>query len=306
MNNNQLNKKGKRWINIYSIITVFLLIASFLWLFLDFFAYYEIYQKSDQIRKMYGIIYLGFIPNILLYIALFLLLRKSLRYFKRTRAWAFFSIVGAMISGMGILFDIAALSDISQDYLKEGFSCDMEWIWLYTGLLVNLGFLVIVCITIIKTKQSLKSETPKDTVIINEVLYEITQYIGLVSGLMGLGLCLYMYVYLGNINLNQQNWLLWITLSYCILLILPYFLMILIWGYKFFRQKEQLYDEKQKLEMGKAAIISLLVSIPIMFVFYILSINNNGNFSAILWFPFYAFLTITLFSSCLIYYFKRN
>ena len=182
----------------------------------------------------------------------------------------------------------------------------MEWIWLYAGLLVNLGFLVIVCITIIKTKQSLKSETPRDTVIINEVLYEITQYIGLVSGLMGLGLCLYMYVYLGNINLNQQNWLLWITLSYCILLILPYFLMILIWGYKFFRQKEQLYDEKQKLEMGKAAIISLLVSIPIMFAFYILSINNNGNFSAILWFPFYAFLTITLFSSCLIYYFKRN
>ncbi len=306
MNNNQLNKKEKRWINIYAILTMIFLIVSFLWLFYDLYAYREIHLKSGQLKNMYKGIYLGFMPNILLYISLFIMLRKSLRHFKRTRAWAFFSIVGAMISGMGILFDIAALSDISQDYLKEGFSCDMEWIWLYTGLLVNLGFLVIVCITIIKTKQSLKSETPRDTVIINEVLYEITQYIGLVSGLMGLGLCLYMYVYLGNINLNQQNWLLWITLSYCILLILPYFLMILIWGYKFFRQKEQLYDEKQKLEMGKAAIISLLVSIPIMFVFYILSINNNGNFSTILWFPFYAFLTITLFSSCLIYYFKRN
>ncbi len=306
MNNNQLNKKEKQWINIYAILTMIFLIVSFLWLFYDLYAYREIYLKSGQLKNMYKGIYLGFMPNILLYISLFIMLRKSLRYFKRTRAWAFFSIVGAMISGMGILFDIAALSDINKDYIHGSYNCMMEWVWLYAGLLVNLGFLVIVCITIIKTKQSLKSETPRDTVIINEVLYEITQYIGLVSGLMGLGLCLYMYVYFGNINLNQQNWLLWITLSYCILLILPYFLMILIWGYKFFRQKEQLYDEKQKLEMGKAAIISLLVSIPIMFVFYILSINNNGNFSAILWFPFYAFLTITLFSSCLIYYFKRN
>ncbi len=63
-------------------------------------------------------------------------------------------------------------------------------------------------------------------------------------------------------------------------------------------------DEKQNLDMTNAGSLAWALSVPVMAVAWILS--ERGAFDNAVWFPYYLFVTLVLFSGATLYLFKRR
>ncbi len=63
-------------------------------------------------------------------------------------------------------------------------------------------------------------------------------------------------------------------------------------------------DEKQNLDMANAGSLAWAISVPAMAVAWKLS--ERGLFDTALWFPYYLFVTLVLFSGTTLYLFKRR
>ena len=63
-----------------------------------------------------------------------------------------------------------------------------------------------------------------------------------------------------------------------------------------------LYDEKQRSDIIRAGITAWVLSIPAMLVLYLLHMNNIEGPGSILWFPYYLYVTLFVFSGATLYY----
>ena len=93
----------------------------------------------------------------------------------------------------------------------------------------------------------------------------------------------------------------------CILLFLPYFLIISYWFLIKFRERiADWYDEKQWIDVTKAGFTTLLISIPLMIILFITTFNKlPGSIFGLLWLPLYLFSVLFIFSLCTLYYNNR-
>ena len=300
------NNPDKR-VKISAIITMTLLLISFLWIFYDIYAYQEIKAKAPNIEAVSKGIAIGFIPKGLLYISFAVLLLSALKFFKRFQFLGVLCIIFGIISSISLVGDLAALSDIGDDYLVAGHKCILEWTWLYIGLIFHFIFYIIGLITIIKIFNEIKSFDNSKGSIINEVLFEITQYIGIVCGLAGIVFTLFTFFIIGNAKPVECNWLIWLLLGYCLIILLPYMLVIFYWILKLTGNKTRsIYDEKQKQDLARAGLTSWLFSIPVMLIFLIVNLGRLGLASTVLWFPLYIFFNLFLFSLATLIYFKKD
>ena len=133
----QFNKvsEDKRKLRTGALVTLVFLTLASLWLFYDLYAYLEIKAKSPGIEKMSNFIGTGFIIQILLLFSFALLILKSFRAGYKAGAMVIAVIIAGTVSAILLVFDFAALEDISSDYLVEGYECTLEWIWLFGSLL---------------------------------------------------------------------------------------------------------------------------------------------------------------------------
>jgi hypothetical protein len=126
----------------------------------------------------------------------------------------------------------------------------------------------------------------------NESLYMIMNIIGALSGITGLFASFIWGDYI-------------LTSHYYELILLPVFIIFL---YSLLiikiREGEEPYDEKQELEMTRAAALTL----PFSFIgmFFIYAMYKETVITGLLWFPVYIFLTITVYSSAVIIQFRRG
>ena len=65
----------------------------------------------------------------------------------------------------------------------------------------------------------------------------------------------------------------------------------------------EVLDEKQDVDMTRAGAVTWAISIPAMCVAFVLP--DAGLFEGGLWFPWYLFVTLLIFSATTLYYFKR-
>jgi hypothetical protein len=65
----------------------------------------------------------------------------------------------------------------------------------------------------------------------------------------------------------------------------------------------QVLDEKQDADMTRAGAVAWGISIPAMCVAFVLP--DARAFEGGLWFPWYLFVTLLVFSGTTLYYFKR-
>jgi len=73
------------------------------------------------------------------------------------------------------------------------------------------------------------------------------------------------------------------------------------------RRKElTLYDEKQKHDIAQSGLAAWLISIPVMILISVLNFDSNDSATAILWFPFYLFSTLLVFSVSLLERYKKG
>jgi hypothetical protein len=90
-------------------------------------------------------------------------------------------------------------------------------------------------------------------------------------------------------------------------LLLPYAMIVAYWILLKIREKiTEWYDEKQFQDVTKASFISLIVSMFILAVFFLIQ-NLYTRFALmnVIWFPLYFFITMLVFSSIVLYLNKK-
>ncbi len=126
----------------------------------------------------------------------------------------------------------------------------------------------------------------------NEDLFIMTQYIGVLCGLAGLLITFIYPKYIIELHLWE-------------LLIMPYFIIQVYWlTVMKIRRSGEILDEKQEYDMGKAGGITFGISVPAMVFVFIL--YQNKIVDGLIWFPYYLFITILIFSASTLFYFKKN
>lgn len=301
---NSLSGKSKQ-LQIILFVTLVLLTVSFLWIFYDIYAYLEIKARSDAVERISNFIGIGFVAQIFLYISFGIFVLKAFRNGLRSDRLVILSIISGVVSAIFLVFDFAALEDIGTDYLVHGYDSSKEWIWLFSSLAVRLVFFVTLYLLIIRILRGIRSFTYTGKTIVDEIIYEVTQYIGIVCGLIGVIFTSYAYVALDDFTMI--NWLVWLLMFYCLVIILPYFTMIIYWIIRLAGRSEMtLFDEKIRQDIAQSGLIAWLVSIPVMALIFVSDFGKTPSATMLMWFPFYLFSTLLVFSVSLLERFKRR
>jgi len=286
-----------------SLITLVLLILASLWLFYYLYAYLEIRAKSPALENISNFIGGGYIIQVLLLFSFALLILKSFKTGLKAGTLVIAAIIAGTVSAIMLVFDYAALEDISSDYLILGYDCTLEWIWLFGSLLFRLVFYIILYQLLFRILKGIKELTKSPASVVDEIMFEVTQYIGIVCGFAGLAFTVYAYVALGDFTIS--NWLLWLLMFYSLAIVLPWFTLIIYWVIRLSRKtKLTLYDEKQKQDLASSGMNAWLSSIPLMIIILIISLGQSSSPTVYLWFPSYLFFTLLVFSASLLLKFK--
>ncbi|MRR20066.1 hypothetical protein EG827_07715 [bacterium] len=289
---------------IMTIVTLVLLILSFLWIFYDLYVYRDMKSDSSAIGSHDNGIGIGFIFRIMLYIPFALMLLRAFKGGLKSGILVIIAIITGVVSAISVVFDWAALVDIYHDY-PDGLSCTTEWAWLSGSLVIQLAFCItgiLLIFNIMKLKRTINTAARP---VVDEIVFEITQYIGIVCGFAGLVFTAY-----ANIALDDWepgNWLIRLILFYSMVIILPYFVLIVYWLVRLARKGDRtLYDEKQKQDLALSGLSAWLVSIPVMVVIFLFNCGNEDSATGFLWLPYYLFSTLFIFSVSLLKRFKKG
>lgn len=89
------------------------------------------------------------------------------------------------------------------------------------------------------------------------------------------------------------------------LLTLPIFLVYVYWFIVLkTTKKTELVDEKQEFDMAKGAALSMAFTIPCMAL--LLNLYQRGVLEGFVWFPYYLFITLLLFSVGTLYSYRKS
>lgn len=286
------------------IATLVLLILSSMWIFLDLYAYFGIRARPVPEEFPDYMLGTGFIIRILLYASFALMMFRAFKSGLRINLLTVICILTGVLLIISLVFDWAALTDISHDYGIAG-DCFMEWTWLFISLAVKLVFSIAGLLLVISMMKGKSFATQAVKPVINEAYFEITQYVGIVCGLAGFAFTLYADVSLQEWRFG--SWLVKLLLFYCLTIILPYLSITVMWLIKLARRDEtSRYDEKQKQDIALSGLTAWLASIPVMTVVFVVDFTGSGSATDLLWLPYYLFSTLFIFSLSLLIRFRKD
>jgi heme/copper-type cytochrome/quinol oxidase subunit 2 len=199
--------------------------------------------------------------------------------------------------------DWAALHDIFQGEPNTS----NEWSFLKMGLIINFIFYIIGFITIIKIRREVRTSVTKRKSVIDETIFEVIQYIGIVCSSIGLGFILFVCLVLShNHHVISKSDIVIMNL-FCLVIFLPYISIILYWIIKLIREENpEPYDEKQKHDLAMAGLITWLLSIPIVMIYFLIDNGRMGEIFKMVYLPLYLFATLLMFSISVLHNFKKS
>jgi hypothetical protein len=301
-----LLSEQKKQIRSNSLFTLVLLVISFLILIICLHAYNEIKELVPSSASIIDVLGFGIIPRLMLYIFLTVLFLSALKYNIQFKLLGILTTVMGIVSFLMILSDYACLHDIYNEYITGRFACTVEFKMLYNGLFFNFIFLLTAFITVMKIRKQVKPEVIKKRSILVETTYEITQYVGIICSIIGIVFVLYIYSVFSNNNLIISEFAKFLTSAACIIVLLPYIIMIFYWINKLSKENDgSLIDEKQKHDLTRSGLIAFLFSILFILVFFLINHGRTGQISAFVYFPLYLFASLLVFSISVLYYFKK-
>jgi hypothetical protein len=205
-------------------------------------------------------------------------------------------IIIGVIAMLFVFSDVALLTDISKQYRYE-FS-QPEWRLVYP--IMGFQFVFTFVLTILHIYGFF---TPKQ---VNKItrdsnIFLVVQYVGLICGLMGLASFSLGFLF-------SRAWSLTIhTTMGGIILLFPYVLSMAYWVLTKFKEKDrEWWDEKQLQDVGKSALLTLLIDTVFMLTLFISNYNHLEGVISILWLPLYLFATIFLFSVSNLYFSRKG
>ena len=220
---------------------------------------------------------------------------RHLRKAKRITVQSLFLLVFGILSFLFVFSDVALLSDIGKQYRYN--LAQPEWLLVY----IIMGFqLIVAAVFTYLHLFGFRQEQQIEHVVRDNNIFLVTQYVGLVCGLMGLSLFSLGFFYTSSWNLDMH-----VTIT-SILLLSPYALALVYWLVTKLQEKNrQWYDEKQILDVGRSAFLTLISSVIIMTLLFVFNYNNLGGIVSIIWLPLYLFTTLFIFSMSNLYFSTR-
>jgi len=132
-------------------------------------------------------------------------------------------------------------------------------------------------------------------------IFLILQYVGVISGVMGLALASLAFFFPSGWNLTTHGVLGGIVLLF------PYGLALLYWLFTKFQEGDrQWFDEKQSQDIGKSALMTLIVTTLLMLILFISYLWNLSPVVQMVWLPIHLYATILIFSIGNLYLNKKG
>jgi len=278
-----------------TIVFAFFSVAIFIY---DFIVFWKLKPKMIEFNLLTGLeesLVSGVGIGLLFIFAFFLLsLLQIAIYVKNAAGIKTFSLVLIIIGVLSLVFvfsDIALLSDIHKQY-RHGLA-QPEW----SLLIPMMGFQFIVALILTYMHLSGRLyQKQLDNITIDVNIFLVVQYVGLLCALMGLAFSCLGFLY-------PRGWTLLHTIMNILILFFPYALAILFWLITKLREKgRQWFDEKQYQDIGKSAMLTLMINVLYMIVLFIANSQNLDGVISRLWLPMHLFGIIFLFSLGNIYF----
>ena len=290
------------------IISLILGIVSFCWLIFNFIAFEYIRHKminfeeiGENLDTLGILIHIGLLVFLLFHICAILSIVFQLKFFEKAGILRAISFFVGIISFLLIFSDSAMLHDIGNEY-KPGWEVPGEWTILYICHIIHGVFHILTFILNISTLLALRTQYQPESAFKDEAVFITAQYVGILCGITGLAS---VFVYM---PLQVPLWILKRILNvFSTIIFVPYGLIAFYW--LIMKRKEKIkewYDEKQFRDITKASLITLILSMPCMAVMYLSNYIKTDAVTGVLWFPFYVFLMLLLFSGSTLYYSKKE
>jgi len=285
-------------VKLSSTITLVLGCLSFSWIVYDLAAFEVIrpltaaFQELGPREETLGaFVWLGYLVLLVFHISAIATILLQLQSHKKSVVLKSFALLFCILSLFALMGDYSLLNDIGKES-KIGMEVEGEWFVLYLVTIFHALTHLVVFISLFRSFRDFKKKEKSEIVIKEEVLFITAQFIGVICGAVGL------WTNFSFITRQIQPANYGDILPFYLLCFLPYGMTAFIWLLKRFRDKPaDWYDEKQWQDIARAALLTLVFSIPGMALLFFMS-HPLGIF----WFTHYIFLVLFIFSCCTLYF----
>jgi hypothetical protein len=292
-------KKSIQTLRLFGIGFGFLSVAFFIYDFLIFsqlkpkMVNFELITRFEE--NLITLAGIGFVVFLLFHLLSLLALVRYVKHANELKPWPLFLVITGVVSLLFVFSDVALLRDIHKQY-RYGFA-QPEWSLIYPIIACQLG--VTLTFTYLHLSgYFVRKQYDKVTRDVNVFL--VVQYVGLICGLFGLA-----SASLGFVFDTAWHPLIHVVLN-GLILFFPYALAVFYWLLIKLREKDrQWFDEKQFQDVGKSAMLTLVISGIAMTVLFIINYQDLAGVIRMLWLPLYLFGIIFLFSLGNIVYSNR-
>ena len=281
-----------------TLLFAFLSLAFFVF---DFFVFWKLNPKMVAFESLSGLekslltwVGIGLVLILIFFLLSLLQVAKFIKHAPILKPFPLLLIISGVLSILFVFSDVALLSDIHKQY-RHGLA-QPEWSLLYP--MMALQAVIALAFTALHLSGAL---VPKqvDTVARDINVFLVVQYVGLLCGLMGLA-----FSFLGFIF--PHGWTLLHTTMNMVVLLFPYALVVLFWWVTKLREQDrQWFDEKQRQDIGRSALLTLVINTSYMIVLFFANYQNTGGILSILWLPLHFFGVMALFSLGNIFFSSR-
>jgi uncharacterized membrane protein len=281
----------KRRLSTIAAVTMVLGLATFLWLV---FHIYEVRTDLPGLLRFDLSDLSDYLVMLSFHGAALILLFAQARPRKRFGGWPILGLAMGVLSLFAIAAEKVLYDEIGRELVVE-YPVPGEVSLLYACLGINVLFSVfmIVAAFLFALRAPAPDGGPSAE---DERVFTLAQVMGIVSGVTGLLLTAVL------VARRRPAGQFWVFIPFYALFLAPYGLAVLYWlGLKRKKRLTDWYDEKQVRDMMKAALGTLILSVPGMALLALVP----GPLG-IYWFPCYLFLVLTLFSAGTLYCFKRE
>lgn len=268
-----------------SLLNLVLGTITFGWLILNIYYYNK--DIVDVISGRSGIVAgIGYLLLLGFYISVFFLLFSLFRFTRKLAVLKIIAIILWTLSIVSLLVDKVMFDEIA-DAIRMGWEYG-ELKILNISAIVKAIFHVLVFIILYAVLAKRRHIETSSGIIKDERIFMIANVFGIITGLLGL------YLVSREIQIGELRSKNIYYLPGYLIISIPYALAVFYWiSMKVHEKITEWYDEKQFRDVLKSSLCTLILSIPGMTIIFLF--ENPVTF---LWFPFYIFFILLVFSTC--------
>jgi hypothetical protein len=298
----------KKGFLITNRLAFFFALVAIAWLICDFVVFGIVHPKTLHLEqatstdvRLANFMWLGLPVFLLCHIVCFVAIAAQFQFFRKASALRIIALILGIFSCLMILADFACIHDIFDEYEKGG-QAEGEWSVLYTITAIRgVIFFAIIANLIEAFIQRRKIRTDEE-VLKDEVIFTLVHCVGVFCGVVGL--------FFSNAAFVARivHPMLYFTFPFLfILTLIPYVLLAVYWlTIKLKEKSADWYDEKQFQDISKAGLVSTFATVPYLAMIYIMNYNAPKGPLEILWFPFYLYFVMLVFSLSSLYFSWRD